>query len=108
MRDIDLTYEGDGRRNITRDRFRDIAQGRRWGKMMLVSVVAGESVDILCRQCLRTFTVTLKEVHHPESTVQNCPFCRSARVVREGEGPETKETARKEVDEAAKRGYFGK
>jgi hypothetical protein len=85
--------------------FLDIRQGRRWEKVMLVQAKTKVPVDILCRFCLRTFMITLKESLLEENTVAHCPFCRSARVVPEADGPETKATARKEVEDAAKEGF---
>jgi hypothetical protein len=83
----------------------DIRQGRRWAPMMLVRMVEGSSAELLCRQCLRQFAITLAKTHHAEDTVQHCPFCRSSRVVSVTEGEETREGTRKEVDDAARRGF---
>jgi Zn finger protein HypA/HybF involved in hydrogenase expression len=73
--------------------------------MMLVKMVEGSSSELLCRQCLRQFTLILRKTHHAEDAVQHCPFCRSSRVVSVAEGEETREAMRQQAEEAARRGF---
>jgi hypothetical protein len=84
-----------------------IRQGLRWKeKIMPVNIEEGGSRAVLCRHCLREYGVTLMKAHQGESPIEHCPFCRSSRVVLADEGPETKETMRKETEEAARKVRF--